>query len=589
MINDKRISGICSRALELKAANRLGQIDRGRIRDIMNGGSKAIRALVPGTSVENAPYANYMLSAGERLAQKLGRPPTIRKEPPISSDSERAAKGAEKLARIVTAFDEVAKLPMLLPQIGRWLPGYGFVPLIVRHGTSRDGSPYPIMEMRDPYEAYPAEWGVGQQPRDIAFCRVMSRSTLAEMYPEHKGTLYKQQQRSAGGVLLDNNLGRGGQPSWANQTGGGVELYEYYDRAGCWWVVPECNLLLSHVPNLMTRPQFYVMKRYSFDALGGQFDHIVGLMAAMARMNLLLVIATEDSVFAETNVYGETVQGDNYHKGRDAVNWLSQGTRVEKPGSQIPFQAFQFLSQFERQLRIVGSYPVTDDSLSPNSFVTGRGLEELTASNDLHVREYQTVIADGLVEIDSLRLEWDEIYYPDRAKPMAGIRHGSPFAETYTPTTHIKGDYTTRRVYGAMAGFDEPAKIATGLQLLAAEIIDDETMMENVDGLEHLSKIKERIRTKKDEALMDELLAQMAVNGDQRVLELKIQEMPDGDRKRLYEQVFLQQQEAPPEQASAEMPGFESPEDTFTALSRMGTNASGDPSVAMSTQTVSAA
>ena len=34
-----------------------------------------------------------------------------------------------------------------------------------------------------------------------------------------------------------------------------------------------------------------------------------------------------------------------------------------------------------------------------------------------------------------------------------------------------------------MAGYDEPQKIVTGLQLLQAGIIDTQTLQENLDGL----------------------------------------------------------------------------------------------------------
>ena len=40
-----------------------------------------------------------------------------------------------------------------------------------------------------------------------------------------------------------------------------------------------------------------------------------------------------------------------------------------------------------------------------------------------------------------------------------------------------------------MAGFDEPQKIVTGLQLLQAGVIDVETA-DNIDGLENVQKYK---------------------------------------------------------------------------------------------------
>lgn len=66
----------------------------------------------------------------------------------------------------------------------------------------------------------------------------------------------------------------------------------------------------------------------------------------------------------------------------------------------------------------------------------------------------------------------DEILNKDKKKPLSGFANGAAFSEQYVPSTDIAGQYDTRRVYGVMAGFDEPTKIVSGLQLLQAGIID---------------------------------------------------------------------------------------------------------------------
>ena len=147
-------------------------------------------------------------------------------------------------------------------------------------------------------------------------------------------------------------------------------------------------------------PCFVVAKRYSFDQLQSQFQHITGLMANMAKINILGTIAMEDAVFTETNITGE-IESGKYRKGRFAVNYLAPGSSVSKPVNNLPYQLFQQVDRLERHLRLGAAYPVSDDGQSPNSFVTGRGLEELGQSASLHVREYQSVLADALQELDA--------------------------------------------------------------------------------------------------------------------------------------------------------------------------------------------
>ena len=180
----------------------------------------------------------------------------------------------------------------------------------------------------------------------------------------------------------------------------------------------------------------------------------------------------------------------------------------------MPYQLFQQIDRLERQLRLVGGYPVTDDAQSPNSFVTGAGLQELNGAMSLMINEYREIIKKGIQQMDSKRLEMDMVIAMSTdvtKKPIRGYLNGAAFSENYQPLKDIGGDTVTRRIYGVMAGFDEPQKIVTGLQLLQAGVIDTETLQDNIDGLENIQKVQERIRKGKAEGvLFDSILARSA-------------------------------------------------------------------------------
>ena len=136
----------------------------------------------------------------------------------------------------------------------------------------------------------------------------------------------------------------------------------------------------------------------------------------------------------------------------------------------------------------------------------------------MHVREYQTILSDALQELDAKRLEYDEAMFPGVRKPIAGFHKGTAYKETYVPSSDIKEFYTTRRVYGVMAGFDEPQKIITGLQLYQQGIIDKQTLQENMDGLENITKIQQRVNKERAETVLFETLMAQASQGDQKAL-----------------------------------------------------------------------
>lgn len=558
---------ILERIDELRGMNEPQRQDRARIRAIMDGGREGVKALTGRDTDDDLPAANLIFSAGNALGQKLGLRPDIKVDPPVSKDSDRARKRAEKRSRIIETLDERSRLELQLPQCGRWLPGYGFVAWTIKMRKGADGQPYPHRSIRDPYGTYPGQWGIDQQPRDICFVHKVERRKLAKMYPDYRNEIMKNYRTGGGAVLL----GASAQPnegaaSWANQGNKGVDVYEYWNQDGTWWIAPEISKLLEFVPNPIDNgPLFYVMKRFAFNKLIGQYDHVIGLQANIARLNLLSIVATQNSVFAETNILGDMMSG-KYEKGNNAVNFLQQGSQVQKMNERVPFEVFQQIDRLENQLRKTAGYPLTDDALSPNSFVTGQGLQELKSSVDLEVREYQTVERHGLEDLDAKCLEFFEKVFPDREFTMSGVRKGAPFSEKFTPSTHIKGDYASRRVFGVMAGWDEPTKIVGGLNLLQAEVIDVDTLRENIAGLDDHSKIAERVRNNKIEDGLFETLFAMGQQGDPRAINALIGLLPEGEDKETLTEFFLEQEEEQPQQQ--EVPEG-APPDTQTVLSRL--------------------
>ena len=531
---------------------------RGRIRAIMNGGPDGIQALLgdnlKGFQDWQIPVPNLMMSGLEHLSQKIGRIPNLKVDVPNNKDSDRARAKADKIARIVTSYDDTQKLDLQMPQVGRWLPGYGFAVWVIREKKGPDGTPYPCAELRDPYNCFPGYFGADQQPKEMAIVRRVPKEALSRTYPEFADKINSKDTYNTDFLGVGNAYGSAYTDSyngsWANSNGEGDLIAEYYNLDGTYIFHMTSATILDFIPNpLDSGPAFVIAKKFAFDRLQGQYDQIIGLMASMAKINVMSIIAMEDAVFTETNISGE-IESGQYRKGRFAVNYLAPGTQVSKPASNVPYQIFQQIDRIERQLRVGGSYPVSDDSQSPLSFATGRGLEELGASMSLMIREYHTVMADAIEMIDAKRLEWDQKMYGGQAKDLSGYYNNQFFSEKYDPEKDIQGAYKTRRVYGAMAGYDEPQKIVTGLQLLQAGIIDTQTLQENLDGLDNLTTVNSRItKEKADKILFDTLLAQ-AQQGDPKatMAVVQIRKNPD-DMQNILDKFFTAEE---PEIPSAE-------------------------------------
>jgi len=513
------VKDILDRTIHLKEMHDEALPDRARFRAIMNGGTDGLAALL-GPSMQNMdedllPAPNLLVSALDRLAQKIGRLPALDVHITNPRDSERNKKKKDKLERIVTSYDQFNRLETHLPQVARWLPGYGFAVWVITSKADPQGNVYPVAELRDPYSTFPGYQGASQMAEELVTIRRIPGEYLVQMYPELKSYFSNQGRKTNEPYNFTSGLyvNPGQDGSWENSNEKGEVVVEYINPEGTYVVHVASKTIVDFVPNpLKSGPAFVCAKRYSFDQIQGQFDQVIGLMAAMAKVNIMSVIAMEDAVFTETNIVGE-IESGQYRKGRNAINYLAPGSQVIKPVTNLPYQLFESVSRLERHLRTVAGYPVQDDSISPNSFVTGRGLEELQAGIGAMVNEYHKVLQYAIQDLDYKRLELDELSLNKR-KPLVGTLRGSSFAESYTPATDIDSNFLTKRKYGAMATFDEASKVITGLQLYQAGIIDKETMQKEMDGLDNLQMINEKITKEKAEKVMFESLLARASQND---------------------------------------------------------------------------
>jgi len=419
---------VCHRVNDLVTTNTASKEAQRRIRDLMDGGLAGLRALVGPRAqrdmevLDQLPAGNPILSGITHLSTKLQAVPDLRVLP--VKDTDIAKKQADMREKILRHQDEAQALEAQMPQVGLWLPGYGFAAWVGVPRISPDGLRYLHFELRDPMETYPGDWGVDQQPEDVAFVRQVPVKVLIKMYPEHTRAFLESANANQP-VAWPN------QSQWETQSTG-LRVAEYYDHRGCWWVVPEKRICLEFRPNVLTTGAGFVLpKRFAFNKLHGHYDHVIGLMAMHARMTVLQAQWVLDNVHGETNVFGQAPA--EYRKGRFAINEFDPGTRVEKVTNNMPFQAFQAIDRLERQLRTTARYSVTDDAQSPSSWATGAGIDALGESMSLEIRTYQTVLRRACEAMDSMRLEFEERTFGDQERSLVGEYRGQRFATTYRP------------------------------------------------------------------------------------------------------------------------------------------------------------
>lgn len=506
------------RVERIKALHRNVSAHRTTVHKILGGGRESILALLGSDTKlrdEYLPAANLMHSGMTRLAQLLGHMPDTKVDPPTNRDSDRARDHAEFVENVVQSYDQRSAVEMDLPYIARWLPAYGYAFASVKPMFDPIAEAwYPDLKIRNSIDVYPGWWGADQDPKEAAIIRKVDVTDLKRQYPMFAVAwdTYRSAPEHGGGV------GRVWWPGsqWEGDSPDSVTVTEYWDIEGMHLFVDELGTVIDFIPNPLPVKHFHVARRFDFDALAGQYDHMIGLMSLFAKLTILGYIGAEDSVFRETNIIGDMTAA-SYKRGRNQINRFPPGTQIDRPTADVNLpQTFAQIDRVERMLRTQANYPVSQDAQSPNSFATGQGIDRLLSSADENVKEYQKTIRYMLQELDAVRLMWDEVMYSGESKPLEVHRPSKGAISTTYDPKRIRGSVKTRRVYGVMAGWDDATKIVTGLQLLQGRIIDRRTFQENLHGMENIQLVNQRII--EDEALgaMMRMLEQRGAANDPR-------------------------------------------------------------------------
>jgi hypothetical protein len=241
-----------------------------------------------------------------------------------------------------------------------------------------------------------------------------------------------------------------------------------------------------------------------------------------------------------------------FRKGRNAVNMIEGGSAQYLQQNQ-PYQMAQEVERIERYLRASTGYSKQADGETPaNMAATGAGLSALDSGVNRRVGRYHRIIAEALVDLDSLRLQWDEALYAGHVKTLDDTVKGAA-SDTYDPARHIDGHYGTRRLYGLMAGWDEPQKLVGGLQLTSSGAIDMTTFRENLSGIDNVAEVETRLAKEAGREGLKMALMQAAEMGDPRAIEAFFMLEKNGEWSKAFD-AFYKEPEAAPEPQLPEQP-----------------------------------
>lgn len=439
--------------------------EHGRIRRILDGDASVLWQIMANTGLDETPTpstseiytANMLLMAGDQLSRRIAANPTIRDF--ATSDKPAAKKRSEKAEAWKQYVWRENKMNLTGRQVSKWLLAYAEAPIVCVPDPARG---MPCYEERDPLTAYPAEAHTWRpNPSDIVF--------------RYRRTIWDLAQRyESAAVLLARaaNVGRG-------EMFREIDVLEWHDSEHTCLVANAGekygHVELEYVDNRAERPLFVVPRLITFGERQGQFNQLAGLMAAQARLTILMMMAAERAVFPETFIAGDLVSA-GIAQGPDAVTLLDKDATVNRLGYNSSIQFFQDLDRFERNLRLGAGVPAQFGGETPSTLATGRGNQVLIgATVDEGVRERQEILGEAyreLVEASVAMARSGMLGDPERSIHFISRKEDVDEAASLAPTALPVG--TTRVEYGLLSSADSSSATVIIGQLVGTEMISEE-------------------------------------------------------------------------------------------------------------------
>jgi hypothetical protein len=385
--------------------------------------------------------ANLIDVVARDFAEQAGVLPTLTAAgDSVLEDSTR--NRADKRTKIANYYVAASKLAAQMVRAADQYASFGFVPFRVEPNFKENR---PHIHVEHSMGAY---YDMDRFGQITLYAHTFQRKAgdLAAMFPEHAEKILK---KSAFGASQD-----------ANQI---IEVVRWYDSERSVMFIPSREgLILASAVNLLGRVPVSVAQRNSLDGEArGQFDDVLPVFAAKARLALLTMEAVQKSVEAPLALPQDVTQ---LTVGPDAIIRSNSPEKIRRVPLEVPQYAFAENNVLSSELRLGTRFPESRAGQPEGSIVTGQGIKALQAGFDGQIKTAQSILGEALGEAVSLAFATDDMYFPNSRREVSASANGVPFKLTYNPKRDIAGAYGVNVEYGLMAGLDPNRALVFALQ-----------------------------------------------------------------------------------------------------------------------------
>lgn len=384
--------------------------------------------------------ANLIDVAAKDLSEQIGVLPTVTSAGDSAVNDSSRSK-ADKRTKIANYYMTASRLGTSLIRAADQFITYGFVPLRVEPNF-KDGRPHIHVESSEG-----AYFDLDRFGNVLVYATIFRRSAgdLAAMFPEHADKILKKGSFGA----IDGSQS--------------IEIVRWYDKDTTALFIPSREgMVLAQTANILGRIPVAIARRPSLDGESrGQFDDVLPVYAAKARLAVLTMEAVQKSVEAPLALPQDVTR---LNVGPDAIIRSNSPEKIRRIPLDVPQYAFAENNILGDELRLGTRFPQSRAGQADGSIVTGQGVKALESAFDSQVKVAQSILGEAIGEAISIAYMIDDMYFSKVKHKVSGGTGGVPFKFEYTPISDIAGNYGVSVEYGLMAGLDPNRALVFALQ-----------------------------------------------------------------------------------------------------------------------------
>lgn len=364
---------------------------------------------------ERPLVANLLYQGGEQRAMRVASTMPDVQYPSADPGKPRADKLARQRRLVNLAWWDDDHYRMKLRKRARYMVYYASTPVVIRPNFRENR---PTWQIRNPLTTFAPELDTGEMcPPDVIFTYTKSYAWIVQNYPEQVKKLNVHPEMAMSYVCLEY-----------------IDQYEYvtavigakyqpttmvYGQETNSPGTPDGEIVeLDRVPNRLGRTPTVIAGRIGLETPRGEFDGVVGLYQAQARLMALMMHGMQRAVYPEMWL----VDNPNTPEGAQIVTHADpiKGITGRVTGGQLttihPLPealGSNFVNDLERAIRIESGTPAELGGESTSNVRTGkRGDAILSAVLDFPIQEEQELLEVSMREENRIAIEIDKAYFP---------------------------------------------------------------------------------------------------------------------------------------------------------------------------------